>query len=100
MAFVIYNKETTRTLRMKGKEYYATAAAAKAALTRYSKKSELMPTNPDYPLFLYGIAEVGYFRDHIEKTKVVKNAMSGKKTRIPVNTPMCCDPSSETYWSM
>lgn len=32
--------------------------------------------------------------------KKVRNLMSGKEIQIPVDTPLCCDPSSETYWSM
>lgn len=32
--------------------------------------------------------------------KTVRNLMSGKEIQIPVDTPLCCDPSSETYWSM
>ena len=35
-----------------------------------------------------------------KKTKIVTNLQSGKLVRIGVNTPLCCDPSSETYWSM
>jgi hypothetical protein len=35
-----------------------------------------------------------------KKTKIVTNLQSGKLVRIPVNTPACCDPSTETYWSM
>ena len=34
------------------------------------------------------------------KTKMVQNRMSGKMVEIPYNTPLSCDPSSETYWSM
>lgn len=33
-------------------------------------------------------------------TKTVKNLISGKEMEIPIGTPMCCDPSTETYWSM
>ena len=33
-------------------------------------------------------------------TKTVKSLMSGKEVEIPLDTPLCCDPSSETYWSM
>ena len=33
-------------------------------------------------------------------TKIVKNLMSGKDVEIPYETPRCCDPSSELYWSM
>lgn len=34
------------------------------------------------------------------RTKVVKNLMSGEEMVILASTPLCCDPSSETYWSM
>ena len=30
----------------------------------------------------------------------VKNLMTGEIVEIPANTPRCCDPSTETYWSM
>jgi len=33
-------------------------------------------------------------------TKVVRSLMSGKEVVIRKDTPLCCDPSSETYWSM
>ena len=33
-------------------------------------------------------------------TKTVTSLMSGKEVQIPVGTPLACDPSSETYWSM
>ena len=32
--------------------------------------------------------------------KEVTNLMSGTKVKIAVNTPMCCDPSTELYWTM
>ena len=28
------------------------------------------------------------------------NLMSGKPIQVALGTPLCCDPSSETYWSM
>jgi hypothetical protein len=31
--------------------------------------------------------------------KTVTNLMSGKEVQIERDTPHCCDPSSETYWS-
>jgi hypothetical protein len=30
----------------------------------------------------------------------VKNLMTGKDVQIPSDTPWCCNPASETYWSM
>ena len=32
--------------------------------------------------------------------KTVKSLMTGKDVQIETETPRCCDPSSETYWSM
>ena len=32
--------------------------------------------------------------------KTVKNLMSGKEIQIDADTPHCCNPATETYWSM
>lgn len=32
--------------------------------------------------------------------RTVKSLMSGKEVQVAADTPLCCDPSSETYWSM
>ena len=94
MAYVVYNKETTKTIRAKayGKEYYATEAAAKAFLTRMVKMG--------YRKEDFAVAELGDFQDNIEKYETVTNLVSGKPVRQSVNTPLSCDVSSETYWSM
>ena len=33
-------------------------------------------------------------------TKRVRNLMTGQMVEIAEDTPHCCDPSTETYWSM
>jgi hypothetical protein len=33
-------------------------------------------------------------------TRTVRNLMTGEAVEIAHDTPHCCDPSSETYWSM
>ena len=33
-------------------------------------------------------------------TKVVRSMMNGAPVEIAADAPLCCDPSSETYWSM
>lgn len=43
-------------------------------------------------------AEVFYLE--MTTLKTVTSLMSGKEVQIPVGTPLACDPSSETYWSM
>jgi hypothetical protein len=32
--------------------------------------------------------------------KTVKNLMTGKEIQIDADTPHCCNPATETYWSM
>lgn len=45
--------------------------------------------------------EWNYWCDaNLPGTKMVRNLMSGKMVEIPTDTPFCCDPSTETYWSM
>ena len=34
------------------------------------------------------------------KTRKVRSLMTGAEIEIPYDTPSCCDPSTETYWSM
>lgn len=41
-----------------------------------------------------------HFRiEYFPQFKTVKNLMSGEDIQIATDTPLCCDPSSETYWS-
>lgn len=50
----------------------------------------------------YSMTDVRTFRD-IQRngpTKMVRNLMTGEMMEIPRGTPHCCDPSTETYWSM
>lgn len=94
----VYDKDTTviqRTLK--------TAAAAKAWVTRKQREyltNQGLYVSNDGPLFDWGLAEAEYFHQHIEKSVNKRNLMTGKEFTQPVNTPLACDPSSETYWSM
>jgi hypothetical protein len=93
--FVIYHKDTSQFLRIMRAGYwqdakFATEGAAKACLTRLAKAGKLVSSE-----YLIGPVE-----SVPQKTRIVKNLMSGKDVEIPVNTPRCCDPSTELYWSM
>jgi hypothetical protein len=96
-------KVNTRTgeVRPDHRQSYKTMAAAKAALTRMSKRyrADLLESVND-PVFRYGIAEADYFHKSIEKSRKTSNMMSGKPMVEPVNTPNYMSPSSEAYWSM
>ena len=91
MTFIAYNKETT--IILPGKVvHYMTMGAAKAALTRAAKAGKIDRED-------YDVAEGQLFFATIEKSETKKNIF-GKEFTQKVNTPMCCDPSTETYWSM
>ena len=103
--FVIYNKNTSEILEIRradgrqNAQYYG-EGAAKAALTRFCKKSKFNFTDPEYPLYQYAIAERSHYDRNIEKKVERTNIMTGAKFMESVNTPYYCSPSSETYWSM
>jgi hypothetical protein len=46
-------------------------------------------------------SERGLYQIEYYPTKVtVKNLMTGKDVEIDRDTPWCCNPASETYWSI
>ncbi len=91
MKYVIYNVNTTYLLNDKT---YSSISTARSALTRALNKGWIHERSE------WEIAESTTFRYNIEKTKIVKNLLSGAEIAIPVNTPHCCDPSTERYWTM
>lgn len=95
MAFVLYDIKTTRLHNMVygSPKTYKTIGAARAALTRLVKKSDLDRDS-------IGIAEVNYFYSFVEKKVTRTNLMSGKEYTEGVNTPSYCSPASDAYWSM
>ena len=48
---------------------YRTVSAARAAITRTSKASGLLPTDNLYPQYRLAIAETGYYHQTIERTR-------------------------------
>jgi len=112
--FYIYEKSSTYimgkinkydgTVRPDHRQYYKTMPAAKAALTKMSKRyrADLLETVND-PMFRFGIAEAGYFHKNLEKKRVVYSIMDQAKEKPiteSVNTPGYMSPRSEAYWSM
>lgn len=97
MRYVVYNKETTRYLSLHpkvktGHASFASEGAAKAALTREANSGAVNRED-------FAIADSETFHSSIEKMVTKKNLMTGKDFQQPVNTPLCSDPSRETYWS-
>jgi len=44
-------------------------------------------------------AKQGYRFEYDPTFKTVKSLMTGKDVVIAADTPFCCDPSTETFWS-
>jgi hypothetical protein len=49
-----------------------------------------------YPLYR---ATDGWRFECLPKMKTVKSLMTGKNVQIESDTPWCCNPASESYWS-
>ena len=83
------------------RQYQKTMPAAKATLTKVSKRyrADLLEAVND-PMFRFGIAEVGQFHKHIEASRKAKNMMSGEWFVEPINTPAYMSQERESYWSM
>ena len=98
--FVIYDRKTSAILEIRNangrrNSRYSGIGAARAALTRFTKKNDTTPAESGY-----GIAESEYYGKNIERMVERTNIMNGKKFMESINTPYYCSPSSETYWSM
>lgn len=104
--YYVYEKDTTYIVGKNGKHdhraSFKTEGAAKAHITRIAKYEGKNESDPDHPVYRYGIAEVAYFHNTIEKKvkRKVLEGFGGKEYWEPVNTPNYCSPSSESYWSM
>ena len=98
--FVIYDRKTSAILEVRlangqRNSRYCGIGAARAALTRFSKKNDTSSAE-----WGYAIAETEYYAKNIERMVEKTNMMNGKKFMESINTPYYCSPSSETYWSM
>lgn len=87
MSFVIYNPETKTQV---GCKVYPTERGARIALGRAK-------------ITMFEVASYEEFLTlkTLTKKKIkVRSLMTDQEVEIDEDTPLCCDPSSETYWSM
>lgn len=97
MRYIVYHKDTTRFLSLHptvrtNETSFATEAAAKAARTREHNRRAI---NRDDFL----ITDSDNYFANVQKLVTKRSLMTGQEFQQPVNTPLICDPSSETYWS-
>lgn len=84
--FVVYHIKSTTLIKNFNLE-----SAAKRSTT-------CMNRNAGSVEYAYASAEA--YQNTVVKMKKVRNLMTGTEIEIPSNTPHCCDPSTETHWSM
>ena len=98
--FVVYHKQSTRFLRVLRNGYwqdaiYKSQGGATRALNRALAKGEIKYAD----FYDWGILPMDEFAQ-LEKKVEKRNLLSGQAFVDSVNTPACCDPSTETYWSL
>jgi len=73
------------------KRYFKTASAAKRSATCSNR-------NAGKSVYV-ALSQIDFEANYPVGTKVVKNFMTGEDVVIAEDTPWCCNPASETYWS-
>ena len=86
--YVVFNTEFPH----QGKRYFKSASGAKRATTCANRNAGKLVYN--------WVEESWFLLKYPVGQKVVKNLMTGKDMVIAEDTPYCCDPSQERYWSM
>lgn len=81
MEYVVYQTATQKVVRVYAYE--------KCALNRLSRLGDG-----------YSMTDGKTFISLPTPMITVKNLMTGEPVEIPADTPWCCNPASETYWSM
>ena len=95
--FVLYYKDSGRLASQARYTYKKVAIRAAAKMDAYYAS---ITVGGDYQPNIAVMPAVEYYNTLGNQTRIVRNLMSGKEVEININTPLSCDPSSETYWSM
>ena len=95
MTAVIYNTDTGRIIAE-----YATMAAAKAAYTR-AASAKMLNEPVRLKTYLANPHEPMAVMDREAWDREINYEYVGSKGhKVKLDTPICCDPNSETYWTM
>ncbi|AMQ66044.1 hypothetical protein AAY80_211 [Stenotrophomonas phage vB_SmaS-DLP_6] len=104
--FVIVD-EVSKAMVFGGKTYKTAGGANRSALAYIKRRLRAFDNGNKSALHdaqeaakNWSVMTIELYNSEFRTTKKVINMMSGKEIEIDVNTPACCDPSTETYWSM
>ena len=88
MSYIVFHTASPHA----DKRYFKTESAAKRSTTCSNR-------NAGSPVYNF-MEETLFFLKYPVGMKVVKNLMTGLDVQIAEDTPWCCNPASESYWSM
>lgn len=86
--FVVFHKDFPH----QDKRYFKSEAGAKRSATCSNRNAGKQ--------VYQAMAETFFALKYPVGVKTVKNLMTGADVTIAEDTPWCCNPASETYWSM
>lgn len=86
MSYVVYHKASTQII----KEFALESAAKRSATCMNRNAGDVR----------YTYADRETYERRVVYRKQVRNLMTGEMVEIDSNTPWCCNPASETYWSI
>jgi N-acetylmuramic acid 6-phosphate (MurNAc-6-P) etherase len=95
--FVIYYTTDGRLASQAHYTYKKVAVRAAAKMDAYFAS---ITVGGEYTPRLAVMDAVEYYATLGAQKRTVRNLMTGLPVEIDINTPLSCDPSSETYWSM
>lgn len=88
MYYIVFHKDFPH----QDKRYFNSAGGAKRSATCSNRNAGRQ---------VYEVlAETLFMIKYPVGMKTVKNLMTGQEIQIAEDTPYCCDPSTERYWSM
>jgi hypothetical protein len=86
--YVVFHKDFPH----QDKRYFKTEAGAKRSATCANRNAG--------KAVYQALEETFFLLKHPVGTKVVKSLMTGAEVVIAEDTPWCCNPASESFWSM
>jgi hypothetical protein len=84
--FIVFHRTSTQMIKS-----FASVSSAKRSMTCMNRNAGS---------YQYEYTTDEDYHTRVVTKKTVKNLMTGQEVQIDSNTPRCCDPSSEAYWSM
>jgi hypothetical protein len=86
MSYIVYQLGSTAKIKQ-----FDTLGGARRSATVMNRKVGAVE---------YAVAHFTYYDAFVVHKKTVKNLMTGAEVEIDSNTPWCCNPASEQFWSM